>query len=144
MRVFRGSVSCHGSHESREHHHHDNCPFCPPCVWNFNETHAEFATNMLTRGGPSDGICKSGYEKWIFEAKPFGMENDVCCSLEVVVAPVNCDRSYTPICPEISKIGRNEYIQDYYFYAARQLKDVPANGCCPLGTFKWIFKIEWT
>lgn len=136
------------SRESRErlehhHHHHEHhhlAPICPPCDWSLYETYAEYVMKTLKSGGPPDGRCESGYEKWIYQAKPYGLKTDVCCCLKVKVASIDCRRPASPVCPAIPKIGRNEYILDYFFRVSNQLKDAPENGCCPLGTFKWIFE----
>lgn len=144
-----GSVWCRRSRESRESHehhhgHHKHTPICPPCDWKLTETYAEYIMHTLTGGGPKDGRCQSGYQKWIYQAEPYGLKDDVCCCLKVKVSPIDCSRPSSPVCPAIPKIGRNEYVLDYFFRVSKQLKSAPENGCCPLGTFKWIFEKELT
>lgn len=113
---------------------------CPECDWRMTETYGEYVMKTLTSGGPKDGSCDSGHEKWIYEAEPYGLTTDVCCCLKVKVAPIDCERFTAPVCPAIPKIGRNENIKDYFSRVSRELKDAPENGCCPFGTFKWIFE----
>lgn len=143
-----GSDCVRGSTESSESPEYREqlliLPICPTCHWKINETNAEYNIRTLTSGGPKDGRCEHGHEKWIYRGEPYGFENDVCCCLKVKVAPINCKHPSTPVCPPIPQIGRDEFIKDYFLRVAKELKDAPENGCCPLGTFKWIFKKSWT
>lgn len=125
---------------------HSKCiPVCPDCVFGPQDTYVQFAMRYLNGHGPADAPCLSG-TKWIHYGRDYGLPNNACCCLHGPISePIDCgpDNS-SPMCPHALALGMDEPIGHFYQRIGRNVRGAPANGCCPEGTFKWIFDKEST
>lgn len=114
---------------------------CPDCTWNANETFLEGVLQYFNGEiiSPVNGVCQSGV-KWIHHGPYFDLDADACCCLQLNPSQsLDCTTSDAVQCPPVTLIGITEVVKDYALRISKVLKDAPSNGCCPAGTFKYIF-----
>lgn len=125
------------------------CDFvCPNLEIKLTNTFTDFALSVLRSHGPSDGVCVYG-DKYRFKGSDFGFDYDVCCCLPAADAEVlDCINRGPGVvdCP-IAPLS-NSAAETYGEYVLRVGQDfvntAPSNGCCPVGTIKWVAKPELT
>lgn len=114
-------------------------PVCPPCAWNFDETMEEVIVNLVQSNGPGDGVCLSGY-KWTKTVSYLGSDHDICCCVDTPPFEI-CDPSDPRACPAGLSSLPGELIGDFWIRTGETLKDTaPEDGCCPSGSFKYVYK----
>lgn len=116
-------------------------PVCPDCEIRFKESFRGFAMRYINGNVPSNAPCLSG-GKIIFLGKDYGVINDGCCCLHSPAAPPIVCGPDSPQCPAAVIVGTDETAEHYFKRIGRNLKGAPSNGCCPPGTFKFIFEQE--
>lgn len=118
---------------------------CPDCVYRPEDTFAQYALRYLNGNGPANGTCLKGV-KWIHHGKDYGLPNDACCCLMLPPAEdIDCGPdNFSPLCPISPLMGPDEPIKHFWQRIGKLLKVAPTNGCCPEGTFRWVFSKEMT
>ena len=118
---------------------------CPQCNLNLNETYHEFGLRILNGKGPANCSCGEGNQSYTFFGKDYGLPNDASCCLYIVPTKlVQCSPRdpAVPDCPNNLGVRQDETIGDYYKRVAKVQNGAPPNGCCPAGTYKYIFASE--
>lgn len=115
---------------------------CPPCIWNMDETVNEYCSRMLSVGGPSDGVCDAPNSHiWYHYGPDYKFPHSTCCCLDLVPSDnLNCSDSATPVCPPVPLFKQTDSIYEYFDRVVSTIGEIaPTNGCCPSGSFKYIF-----
>ena len=124
-----------------------NSTKCPPCDLQLNETYHETGLRILNGKGPEDGSCDFDEQDYKFFGKKFGLSHDACCCSKIVqTSPVQCSPRdpAVPDCPKNLYIKKHETVGHYFRRVGKCQKGAPPNGCCPAGTYKYIFTPEMT
>ena len=120
---------------------------CPPCNLQLNETYHETGLRILNGKGPEDGSCDDDEQDYKLFGKDYGLSHDACCCAKIVQrSPVQCSPRdpAVPDCPKNLGIRKHETFGHYFKRVGKTQKGAPPNGCCPAGTYKYIFTPEVT
>lgn len=111
---------------------------CPICDWNFDETFADVIINLIKSNGPGDGVCLYGH-KWTQTVSYLGSNYNICCCVDIPPFET-CAATDPRVCtPGLSSLA-GELIGDFWIRTGETLKDsAPEDGCCPAGSFKYIY-----
>lgn len=117
---------------------------CPTCAWFFDKTMDDISIDLLKAGGPSDGVCRSGY-KWIQKGSQFGFNTNACCCVNTPPFE-ECSSANDPrICAATPESFAGETVYDYFMRTGAILQGVsPEDGCCPSGAFKYVYPKSFT
>ena len=115
---------------------------CPQCNIQMNETYHELGLRILNAKGPANCSCGQGDQSYKFFGKDYGLPNDAPCCVNIIPsAPVQCSPRdpAVPDCPYLLGLRQDETFYDYYMRVGKDQKNAPLNGCCPAGSYKYIF-----
>lgn len=115
---------------------------CPDCVYSGSQTYEQVVSMFVERKGPEDGICPFGI-KWILDGTVIGSKTSACCCITNIRADTKActiqEINDCPGCPRLLGIRQSESFASFYKRVGRTLRGAPPNGCCPIGTMKWVF-----
>lgn len=115
----------------------------PPCNLQLNETYRAFAFRILDYTDPAGGAtCINGDIRYEIFGAGYGVnKNSSCCLVRPPSVELECNPQppSVPTCPYNLGIRQNETIGDYFLRIGTTQAGGPTNGCCPSGTYKYVF-----
>ncbi|CRK87080.1 CLUMA_CG000863, isoform A [Clunio marinus] len=98
----------------------------------------EIIMKVLTRDGPSDGVCLTG-DKWIMNGTQFGLPSKCICYNIPKGTEISQENGQK--CPNYSKASVQETLAESWIRNYELHKnDAPEDGWCPEGKTKWILE----